>query len=454
MIQKLARLLAPAETEGGGTAVADTPPGAMSSWITGLGSLETSDPPPAQTQKEDPNATSGTAPKPSGNNDAAASAQPSAAAAPAAPAPATPPGPADKQPAETPPAAPAKPAEAAKPEAAAGEPEKMPRNSKDWDAHKAAEAKRREKLQAEIQTSQSKIKELETQIKTITEAKSEEPSPSQKAYVEKLKAENEQMIQEMRMIETERIPRFREHYENEVNKHIATAKRIVGPEKAAELEKLLRLPDVPEYADVKQARIAEFTQEIDEIPKIRLLGIMNDLEKVVEERQEAIKNDRELAQQAQAQKKTQQAAQQAQLKASMEKIFNDVGKLLQDDKVGMAVYQKREGDNTWNDAVEKRMALAKDMIFGNKLKPDDIARAALHAAALPAVLEAYQADRGEWEGKIATLEAQVKQLTAAQPGKGTSTTGPSGGGERSERNIGQTPQEALSAWMKSIKMED
>jgi hypothetical protein len=95
--------------------------------------------------------------------------------------------------------------------------------------------------------------------------------------------------------------------------------------------------------------------------------------------------------------------------------------------------------------------LAKRLLTGERMTMDDIARASLNAASMPAILQAYKADMTEASTKITALEEQIKKMQAAQPGGG----GTPAGGEPEDNgriNIkpGMKPHEASTAWAKAM----
>jgi len=450
-------LLAPTTDQGGGgAAVADeVPPDAMASWMHDLPPLETPNKPSTEKSNGTPaTEQSGNAPasQPAGSTKpadagAAAAAKPEgdkgAAAAAAKPEGAA--------------AAAAKTADSNK-ETPAGsktgeEEPRWPRSNKDWEKLKTTQKEEREKLQSQIaeretqiQTLSTRLKELETQVTTTPEK-----NPATEAEIKRLTGLVDEMSNQIRALDVTKEPRFQAHFKRLTEKQFGLAKEILGEERAKKFEELATIPSHPALAAWKEEQMETFISELSPVQAARIGAVQNALVEIEQSRAEEIAKNQEHVQRLQGES----AEKQKQAQANREKLFNDVLGGLGDDKVGVAIYQKKKDDEAWNRGVDARVTDAKRILFGAKdLKPQDIVKAALHAAAYPAILEAYSADKAEWESKIATLEAQVKELTAAQPGVKGNTGASAVPGEASRRapgpEKGQTPQEAMAAWAGSL----
>jgi len=334
--------------------------------------------------------------------------------------------------------------------------DKWPRTSKDWDSFKAKRRENEEKLKSEIAARDTKVKELETRLQELDErgAKLNEPPPEIKAQIERLTKENEEMSLQLQVLEVTAHPKFKAYFENKTNAQINLAKRIVGTELAEQMEQVLKMPDIPELAEIKQARVEEIISELSPIQQSRIGSVLNALTEIGEERAAEIARANEhkttiTGQQTEQQKQKQEAAIKAR-----DDAFSSMTRAVQDTKNGMPIFQLREGNDEWNAAVGKRLDTAKRYFMGAKdITPQEIARASFMAAALPDMLAAYQADMKAKDEEIGKLGEQVKKLTAAQPGKGESadTAGETNG--RVQIKPQMTPGEATAAWMKATRME-
>lgn len=366
-----------------------------------------------------------------------------AAAAPAAPAPATEP---------PPPPAPAKPAPAKAEPKPEEEEEKWPRSGQDWDRFKARRREKEQKLQEEIKARDAKLSDIEAKYRKAQEeagaalAKSSTPSPELQAEVERLKKENEEYSQRLAVTEVTAHPKFQAYFSGKVNEQVSMAKEIVGEERAAQVEKILSLPD----SEYKRLQMEELSNELSPLQQGQLSNVIVNLRMIDREKAAEIARSQENRTKMVATQKEQMEKQVAENK----RIFSDVVKQVQDPKNGLAVYQFRDGDNAWNEAVKSRIAVAEKVLFGaTDIKKEDIVRHTLNAAAFPVLLDAYRKDIDAKDAEIAKLEAQVKSLSAAQPTRGSVGTTETSSGETPQPvkiNRGMSPMEAAANWMKNV----
>jgi hypothetical protein len=325
--------------------------------------------------------------------------------------------------------------------------EKWPRNSSDWDKYKKVHADKEAKLQAEIDAREAKLKDMETQLKTVQEtaAKAGEASPEVTSKLQRLEKENEEMSKRLQVLDVTQHPKFQAYFENKVAAQKELGKRIVGAEKGPAFEKLLALPD----SDYKNQQIEEFVSDLPILQQSRIGAVLNALEGINQEKTAEIAK----AGEHRTQLTEEQKVKQAQNAAAKERVINEVTAQITSEKDGMAIFQKRADDVAWNQAVDERIATAKKLLSGQGLKPADIVRAAFHATAVPAILQAYQNDMKESQETITKLEEQVKALTAAQPGAGKGGTGSAANGDttpRADLKAGMNPMEATNAWTKNL----
>jgi hypothetical protein len=456
MLKKYTLLMAPTTVEGGG-AVEESDPSALGNWMSGLGNLDgtasspPAAPPAAQPKKEtDGKADEGsgrtgstglsggnsTVAKPSENASVPPANVKVADAKPAADADA--PGDADSATAK---AAGAKEGEDDK--------EKWPRSSADWEKFKTSRKQEREKLQKEASEKESRIQKLEAQLKEVAEtsAKAPEENPEIKARMDRLVKENEEMSKRLQVLDVTQHPKFQAHYESKIKAQKDLAKRIVGEEKATALETVLSLPE----GEWKDQQLSDFVEDLPTLQKTRIGAVLNDLERINQERAEDIAKAGEL-------KSKIREEDQTKAKETMvmrERIWNETIKAVQDPKGGSPLYQMREGEDEWNQGVTERIDAAKKLLLAQNIKPADVVRAALDATAFPTLLRAYQADLKERDESISKLEAQVAALSAAQPSTKNAGSASTGGetSTRSEMKSGQTPAESMSSFTKNLWSE-
>jgi hypothetical protein len=241
-------------------------------------------------------------------------------------------------------------------------------------------------------------------------------------------------------------PRFKAYYEGGIDKQIGNAKKLVGTDKADAIEKILKLPD----SEYKKIQLREFVSEMDDdFDKQKLGLIVNKIDELGEDREAEIAKAGQHRDKLVAQRQASTANRQKVLQTAFESTW----KQLQDPKDGMIIYQKRENDPEWNAEVDKRKEMAARILTSNNLKPETIAKLTFDALALPAILQTFHAKHTEWTAAKAKLEAQVKELSAAQPGgrgNGGSAPATGNGARKPVLKDGASPHDAARAWAESM----
>lgn len=308
---------------------------------------------------------------------------------------------------------------------------KWPRTAAEWKKFKEARAKEVEERDHQIKTLTAELSEIKARAAT--------PGIDPKEF-ESLKKEYEVISDRLRTVDVAKHPKFEAYFNGKTNAQTELAKRIVGSEKSAQVEKLLKLPD----SDYKTAQLDELMLELSPIQQSRLGGVLNALTEIEAERDSEIAKGRENYERIMAQ--NQESAKQ--LQASREKLFEDTIKAAQDPKTGIPVFQMRDGDEKWNSGVKERIAKAKELLFGNSVKPDQVVRTALDAIALPLVLQDNLSLRADLE----KAQKQVAELSKAQPR--LEGQRPDSGNEEGSQPVrikhGSNPMEATSAWLKNM----
>lgn len=404
------------------------------------------------TEENTPNANAN-ANAPAGAQPAAVGTAPAAAAVPAAPA-----GQAPVPPGTTAPAAPAaapapavKPAEPAVAPATAklGDEDESapPKNKSDWDKFKAKHAERESNLKKDLEAREARLKEFEAKMAELEgkAAKANEVG-ADKAIFDQMKKENDELRSRIMALDVTQDPRFVSYYDGKTNAQIDLAKRIVGPERAEAIAQALKLPDSPEYVEIKNAQIEEAISELTPLQQSRIGGVLNALNDISGERQSDIAKA--------AEHKSKLQAQQDQARSTMastrDKLFEEAVRGAQDPQNGMTIYQYRDGDDQWNAGVKNRIESAKRLLTGQGVDPKNIVLAALHAAAAPDAVQIFQASLAAKDAEIARLNEQVKQMTAARPAGGATATAAQGGVEQPLVKEGMMPHEVAASWAKQM----
>ncbi len=114
----------------------------------------------------------------------------------------------------------------------------------------------------------------------------------------------------------------------------------------------------------------------------------------------------------------------------------------------LPVFAKRDGDEAWNKDVDARLGQAKEIMFG-RLTEADMARAALWAAASPALLQSLAASDAKVKALTAELEG-IKKSTI-RPGEGESASSGSEGegkGSKGLSLVDSITEQAVAAGLK------
>lgn len=409
----------------------------LSSWMKDLPQLDGNPPPAAGAKAEPPN------PPPGSTPPAAAPAKPAAASTepPKAPAAAEPPKPAAPEP---------KPAEKA-PDASE-EDEKWPRSGDDWAKLKAKQKERETRLKTELETREARIAEFETRAKKLEEeleqvrSKAGQPDPETQAKLERLTKENEELSERLAITEVTAHPKFKQYFDTKVSEQMEIVKDIFG-DKADAVKSILDLPP----GEYKELRIEELVSDLNPLQTSQFGSVLLQLRAIEREKQAEIKR----ANEHRSKLDTDRTAAQEKRMAENRQIFANAVKEVQDAKAGMAVFQPRDGDPKWNEAVKARIAEAEKICFGGEgMTPQTIAKAALRAAAMPVILESYKAHMEEKDAEIAKLSEQVKALSKSQPAVAGGGTG--GGTEPQPVAIkrGMSPMEASAAFFKNLHADE
>lgn len=331
--------------------------------------------------------------------------------------------------------------------------DKLPKTGVDWDKFKAKRKEREQKLQAEIKARETKLTEYDTKLKTLetelntVREKATAGNPESQAEVERLKKELEDYSQRLAVTEVTSHPKFVSYFKEKVDEQISLAKQIVGTEMADKVEQALKLPD----GEYKELRIEEIFADLSPMQQSRFTLRLENLQSIERERQSEIAKAGESRAKLQAEQKSSAERRTTEGK----KLFVDVVKSMQDPKDGMVIYQLREGDEAWNTQVKDAITEAERLFFGHPdKKPADMIKATLNAAAFPVLLKSYEQNMRVRDEKISKLEAQVKELSAAQPSTGK-VAAAEGGSETPPRiNRSMSPMEASAAWLKGLQTSE
>lgn len=317
----------------------------------------------------------------------------------------------------------------------AGEPgeEKWPRTATEWKKFKEARKERETQLTGELDLTRKQIKEMEAKLASASNS----VDPKE---LDVLKKERDELSERLRLTAVERHPDFQRHFDSKINAQLELAKRIVGPEKADAAIRLLKSED----GAWKDQQIEELVADLPPLKQSQIGGVLNALAEINTNKAGVLSNAKEHYDKLMGEQK----AQEKQRVATFQKAFSDALTKAQDPKDGIVVFQKREGDEAWNQGVEQRIKAATELLSGQP-NPGQIVEAALNAVSFSAVLEHAKAIHTENQ----TLRAQIAELSKASPkieGK-QPEAGNDGETKKIQFNSSMNPMEASREFFKALQ---
>lgn len=330
------------------------------------------------------------------------------AIAPAAPPakPAAPPAKPAEKPAEQPPPAPSPappptaptPASVKPPTAPDGEPA-MPKNAKDWKAHNEvkdraiSEAKQ---AKAEADALKQEALNLKAELETLKRGTTEYDRV--KTEYEAVKKERDEFQGFVERFALAELPKFKEHYEGEIKSIAAGVKSFISPEAATKLDIILAMP----MSRSREEQIKLFIAELDETDRLGANAVANAYLNIsVVERKKAAELDKASENLAaaraveQKRQQEQQATLQQQQKTLVDIVHQRVAPELEGEEQGVAARFKEQMRQLVTSELDQKGLLE---VVGYAAKG-----------------QKYDKAISERDFKIVTLEAQVSELTSAQP---------------------------------------
>lgn len=286
--------------------------------------------------------------------------------------------------------------EPAKPTQADGELPDAIKSTKAADHWRALQAAR-DSEQSRANSAEAKAKVLEQEL-----AKLKNRAVDSEA-LELLRKENDELSKRISVLDVTQHPKFQAYFTGKETAITEQIKAAAGPELSGRLLNLLRAPDTQERANM-------LTEAISELPIWSQQKITNyaiQLDALRSEKDQAIAESSKARETLLMEEQQRTEAQ----KRESENLFLRVVAQAQDPARGVEVLVPKDGDEAHNAEVRAAIELARD-VYSGKLPPDELARAAMWAAAAPMYRKAVFAQAA----LIKKYEDQIKSLTAVQPG--------------------------------------
>ena len=281
-----------------------------------------------------------------------------------------------------------------------------------------------------------KIKEEKAQLaKQLEELKSGKTSnPNFEEQLKTLQQERDALSERVRILDVERHPEFVKKYEGKINGVFDSVKSLVG----SDGERLVGLLKSPE-SDYRNSQIDDIVEGLSPSKKAKLGALIVKYDEINGEKASEIseaKSDYDAII-----SKYQQDNEQG-TKAALESATKTWAKVSENARA-LEIFEPRDGDEEWNGELNERLSLAQQ-IFNGENSEEDLAKAALWAAAAPKYRELLYA-QVEVNKR---LQAELSKFRGSEPGVTSKATG--GGGSRPANASSAKSEDFVASVMKSL----
>jgi hypothetical protein len=283
-----------------------------------------------------------------------------------------------------------------------------------------------------------KIKEekaaLAKQLDDLKKNATKTPTDDYEAKLKTLNEEREALSERLRLLDIERHPEFVKKYESRINGVFDSVKNLVGTD-GDRLVSLLKAPE----SDYRNSQIDDIVDGLSPAKKAKLGALIVKHEEIQSERSAEIneaKSDYE------AIRSRYQEEESVNTKTALEEANKTWSKVAENARA-LEIFEPRENDDEWNTELTQRMDLARQ-IFNGENSEEDLAKAALWAAAAPKYRELLYA-QVEVNKR---LQAELAKYRGAEPGVSSSSKGSSRPAGSSNAN--PNSQDFITNVMKSL----
>jgi hypothetical protein len=243
--------------------------------------------------------------------------------------------------------------------------------------------------------------ERDSLAKQIEELKKSPQAGDSDAKLKALQEERDSYAEKLRLLDIERHPEFVKKYETKLNSINDSIKALAGSD-AAKLEALIRTPQ----SDYRDQQIDEIIESMTPAKRAKLGALLVQQDQVKQERDAEITEAKTDYEKIASQYKQQSEAKDRFALQKSEQVWTEVSKLASE----LEVFQAKEGDPNSAADVAASLDLARS-IFNGENTEEDLAKAALWAAAAPRYREALYA-QVEINKR---LNAELSKLKGAGP---------------------------------------
>jgi len=280
-----------------------------------------------------------------------------------------------------------------------------------------------------------KIKEEKAQLaKQLEELKAgKSTNPNFEAQLKALQEERDALSERVRLLDVERHPEFIKKYEGKINGVFESVKSLVG----SDGERLVGLLKSPE-SDYRNSQIDDIVEGLSPSKKAKLGALIVKYEEINSERASEIS---EAKQDYDAIISRYQQENEEGTKAALEQASKTWAKV-SENASALEIFEPRENDEEWNSELNQRLSLAQQ-IFNGENSEEDLAKAALWAAAAPKYRELLYA-QVEVNKR---LQAELSKYRGSEPGVTSKATT---GGSRPANTNAAKSEDFVASVMKSL----
>jgi len=280
-----------------------------------------------------------------------------------------------------------------------------------------------------------KIKEEKAQLaKQLEELKAgKSTNPDFESQLKALQEERDALSERVRLLDIERHPDFIKKYEGKINGVFDSVKSLVGTDG----ERLVSLLKSPE-SDYRNSQIDDIVEGLSPSKKAKLGALIVKYDEINGERASELSEAK--ADYDAVISKYQQDNEEG-TKAALESATKTWQKVSSDAR-SLEIFEPRENDEEWNSELNQRLSLAQQ-IFNGENSEEDLAKAALWAAAAPKYRELLYA-QVEVNKR---LQAELSKYRGSEPGVSSRAT--TGGSRLANTNAAKS-EDFVASVMKSL----
>lgn len=234
--------------------------------------------------------------------------------------------------------------------------------------------------------------------------------------LEKLKQERDALSDQLKTAALERHPDFIKQFDGKIDQVVSTAKATVGEHNEERIERLLRM----EESEMRNDGLEQIFAELSPTRQAKLGAMLAQIDAIKAERAGMLSNQADALNELNAKYDQQQQERLKNSDAAWESALSQA-------KQHVEVFQKKDGDDEWNNGIDSMVTSARGLFSGEGATSlEEMARATLWAAAAPRLRSMLNAERE----KTAKLEAALASGNNSNPSLSGSPSGEAKAGEK------------------------